>query len=179
MHCITPGLYLGNQRAAGILFPYEERTAAIAVPLRANTLAALRAAGIRNIVCCSSADSRAFVDDGIAYECSLLSDGGPAEIAASTPDFSDLLTRALRLVQSARSRGEATLIHCASGVHRSASIVCGILMHERHASLEDILPLVLSQRPQAVPTFWPYLVNEVEPRVLSSLLPVAAVSQAT
>lgn len=159
MHCVAPGLYLGNQRAAGILFPFEERDQKLAAILRMETLARLRSAGIRNIVCCSDSDARIFKDEGISYECALLSDGSPADIIDSTPRFAELLSRAVRLVESARARGEGTLVHCASGAHRSASIVCGILMHERHAALADVLPLLLRVRPFAYPSFWRHLVS--------------------
>ena len=167
MDLIAPGLYLGSQRSAGVLFPFEERDVAAASILRKSMLSALGAKGIRNIVCCSATDARIFSADGIAYECALLSDGSVDDILASTPAFSDLLDRAIALVAAARSRGEATLVHCASGAHRSASLLCGILMHEQRKALADILPLLLRQRPYVRPTFWRYLVEELEPRVLS------------
>ena len=166
MHCVVPGLYLGSQRAAGILFPFEERDPAVSSALRSRALQTLRSAGISNVVCCSATDARVFAADGIAYECALLNDGGPQDILDSTPAFAELLGRAIALVHSARSRGEGTLVHCASGAHRSASVLCGVLMHERRAPLAVVLPLILRQRPFARPTFWRHLVGVLEPLVL-------------
>ena len=120
MHCIMPGLYLGNQRAAGVLFPFEERDIATSSAIRGAALKSLEKAGIRNIICCSSVDDKVFDTDGIVYECSLLADGSSAEIIASTPAFEDLLGRAIRL--RARNSNEGTLVHCASGAHRSAAL---------------------------------------------------------
>lgn len=168
MNRISEGLYLGNQRAAGIFFPWEEKEPALVERLRAEALASLREAGIRNIICCSEVDKRVFEAEGFRYECAMLSDGGDAEIEASTPAFSELLNRAVRLVAAARLRGEASLIHCQSGAHRSASIMCGVLMHERSATLADVLPLVLRARPFAKPTFWRHLLGVVEPQCLAS-----------
>lgn len=174
MHCVVPGLYLGSQRAAGILFPYEERDPAVSSVLRSRALQTLRSAGIANVVCCSAAGARVFAGDGIAYECGLLNDGGSQDILDSTPAFAELLGRAIALVKSARSRGEGTLVHCASGAHRSASVLCGVLMHERRAPLAAVLPLVLRQRPFARPTFWRHLVGVLEPLVLTPPPPPSA-----
>lgn len=171
MHRVAPGLYLGSQRAAGVLFPFEERDPVAAPVLRAAALSKLRAHGITSIVCCSAADARVFAAEGLSYECALLSDGSEADIDASTPAFAELLDRAVRLYSAAQARGESTLVHCASGAHRSASIVCGILMELRGAPLAKVLPEVLTARPFARPTFWRHLVGVVEPRVRASARP--------
>ena len=153
MNAVAPGFWLGSQRAAGVAFPYERGAAADA--LRAEALAALRAAGITHIVCCCGEGPGWRVFDGqLAYLNASLDDGDAAAVEAGAPAFSALLARALPWVAAARAAGGGVLVHCASGAHRSASVLAGLLMAERRAPLAAVLPAILAARPFARPTFW-------------------------
>ena len=152
---------MGAQSAAGVLPPCEDTP-----PARAAALASLRANRISVIVCCSAEGpaARVFAADGIAYADALLSDGKPELIAACVPTFFSLLESALPLVRAAHSRGEAALVHCNSGMHRSASMAMGLLMALRGErgvpGLARVFAEVVAKRAVMRPTFWPLLESE-------------------
>ena len=64
-------MWLGNQTAAGILMPYEEKDAEGALRKKAASLAALRSRRITTIICCSQDDDddggEPFKEDGLVY----------------------------------------------------------------------------------------------------------------
>ena len=69
-----------------------------------------------------------FKNDGIKYLAVKLNDGSPELIKETSPKFIELCTTATSFINEAKAQGTACLVHCASGAHRSASIVCGYLM---------------------------------------------------
>lgn len=155
MHEIIPGIWLGNQRAAGIFFPFEIRENPA---LRQVCLTSLITRRISLIICCCGVGEifRPFEDSGIMYIDEHLEDRDPKDILATSVQVGPLLERALPLVRMAIERGEGVLIHCNSGIHRSSSIVCGLLMVLQGLTLERAYQVTL-KRAVAYPIFWPYL----------------------
>jgi hypothetical protein len=160
-HEIANNVWVGAQPAAGILSSFEDTPA-----LRASVLEQLRARNIKVIICCCAEGpaTRVFADDGVGYADALLSDGSPADIAACVPAFLALVERAFPLVLAAHARGESVLVHCNSGMHRSASVAIALLMAlrgERGAEgLARVFSEVVHKRPVMRPTFWPLLESE-------------------
>lgn len=154
LHCIVPGIWLGNQRAAGIYFKFEDSDAA-----RAKALEELQQRKISVVVCCCGhgPEWRIFSKVGISYADAHLLDGKPEDIAESASQVGPLLLEALPLVRAAMARGEGVLVHCNSGIHRSASVVCGLLMILNGWSLEESFRVTVRARAVAYPIFWPYL----------------------
>jgi len=161
MHKIIDGLYLGDKHAAGVLFPYEKREKP---EMLEEAYRSLLEHGITHIVCvCGEGeDWRPFAARGMRYIDVLLNDGDDAAILETTEKFGETLQRAVPFIQEAIRGGGAALVHCASGAHRSASIVCGYLMQTQGKSLDDVFPEVFTIRPVARPCYWQYLVNYVE-----------------
>lgn len=164
LHQIRPHLYLGDQVAAGILLPFQLREQP---ELRAATLAVLRAHRIQRVVClCADEDApewQPFRDHGLRYLCCKLNDGSENLIQESSARFGRLVTeQVVSFVGEGRAAGEATLVHCASGCHRSASVVCAYLMIEERATLDQVFAEVFAIRPVVKPIYWRYLVNELE-----------------
>ena len=160
-HEVAPGLYVGAQGAAGVLFKHEDSDT-----VRAEVLATLRSRRTTVIVCCSSDDAcaRIFEVDGISYAAALLSDGDAASISASVPAFCGLVARALTLARAAWARGESVLVHCNSGMHRSASVAMAIMMARSRAvgpaGLAAAFAAAVKARPVVRPSFWPLLEGE-------------------
>ena len=160
-HQIAPeGIWVGAQSAAGVLASFEDTP-----DERARCLAELRARRISVIICCcfddDSPSTRIFETAGVTYASALLSDGSPASIAASVPAFMALVERAWPLVVPALARGDHVLVHCNSGMHRSASVALGLLMalrrEEGQAGLARVFAAAVTARPVIRPTFWPLL----------------------
>lgn len=171
---------MGAQGAAGILPAFEDSPAA-----RAAALAALRASRVTVVVCCSAEGpaARVFEADGIAYADALLSDGRPELMAACVPAFFALLGRALPLVRAAHAAGNAALVHCNSGMHRSASVAMGLMMllqaRRGTSGLARVFAEAVGKRQVMRPTFWPVLESDEfaemviceEKAVLSAMTP--------
>lgn len=157
-HEVAPRLFVGAQGAAGILFKHEDSAA-----VRADVLATLRSRRTTVIVCCIADDAmaRIFEADGITYAAALLSDGDAASVAASVPAFCGLVARALPLARAAWARDESVLVHCNSGMHRSASVAMAIEMARSRAvgprGLAAAFAVAVKARPVVRPSFWPLL----------------------
>jgi hypothetical protein len=157
-HEIAPQIWVGAQAAAGILAKYEDTPAE-----RDAVLKQLRERKTTVIICCcdEGPSARRFEADGILYADALLSDGSPQSIAASTGAFFSLLERAYPIAKVALSRGDSILVHCNSGMNRSASVALGLLMILQSEQGKDGLARVfvsaVKQRPVIRPTFWPLL----------------------
>jgi hypothetical protein len=157
-HEIAPRVWVGAQAAAGILAKFEDTPGE-----RDAVLKQLRERKTTVIVCCcdEGPSARRFEADGIRYVDALLSDGSPQLIAASAGAFFSLLERAYPLAAAALARGDSILVHCNSGMHRSASVALGLLMilqSEQGADgLARVFASAVKQRPVIRPTFWPLL----------------------
>ena len=109
MHEIVPGVWLGNQTAAGILMTFEVRERRRgALRKKAACLTALRARRISTIICCSQDDGEPFKGDGLIYLSELLLDGGllqcdPAEKAKAEAQFASFFARATNQAHEGRS----------------------------------------------------------------------------
>jgi hypothetical protein len=110
-----------------------------------------------------------FADAGVTYVTALLQDGQPSAITASEPDFAALLERALPLMRATLDAGNSVLVHCASGAHRSASVVAAYLMTTLQKPLDDVFPIIFAKRQLAMPVYWEYLVRVVEPPIFDAL----------
>ncbi len=176
-HEIAPGLWVGAQAAAGILAPFEDTPSE-----RSSSLENLRASKISVIICCcgEGPDVRRYETEGIQYADALLSDGSPQSIADCVPIFFALVERAYPLVTAAHARGEAVLVHCNSGMHRSASVAMALLMiaQGEHGAdgLARVFSAVVAKRPVMRPTFWPVL-ESTEFAELASRLRASAGNQ--
>ena len=95
--------------------------------------------------------------DGFHYECVLLSDGD--DVIETSPMVGTFIRQSLPHLRDAWRRGEGVLVHCNSGMNRSASVVCALLMIELHMSFRDAFRLILSARPICFPVYWRYLVS--------------------
>ena len=159
-------LYLGTQQAAGYLMPYERSNK----NLRIAALENLRQRKITHIVCvCGEGEEwQPYQNDGIKYLNCKLNDGDEAMIKESTEAFGRTLNLAIPFIDEAIEAGGAALVHCASGAHRSASIVCGYLMVKQKAKLENIYPIVFHSRPIALPVYWRYLSETLEPTLFAT-----------
>jgi hypothetical protein len=156
MHSISPWLYIGDERAAGVLTPLAVREG----ETNAAALAALRSHKVGAVVCVSGAKAshRPFESQGIAYASALLSDGCPHSKRASEDLFPVLLARAIPLVRAAREAGSAVLVHCNAGINRSCSTACAILMVlEPSLTLAQAYAQVVAARPICQPSFHAYL----------------------
>jgi hypothetical protein len=157
-HEVAPLMWVGAQAAAGILTSFEDTPSE-----RDAILAQLRARNTTVIVCCcdEGPHARRYAADGIQYADAMLSDGSCETIAASAPAFFALVERSYPLVAAAHARGESVLVHCNSGMHRSASVALGLLMVLQRAEGAEGLARVFASavRKRAVirPTFWPLL----------------------
>ena len=129
------------------------------------------------IVCCCFADddphTRIYESAGISYVCALLSDGDASQKAASVPAFIGLLERSFPLVRAALAKGDHVLVHCNSGMHRSASIAMGLVMairgEEGPEGLARVFAEVVNRRQVMRPTFWPLLESKEFTQVCSKL----------
>lgn len=159
-------LYLGTQQAAGYLMPYQRSDQS----LRTQALENLYKYNITHIVCvCGEGEEwQLYQNEGIKYLNCKLNDGNEAMIEESYPDFERILKLSIPFIDEAIETGGAALVHCASGAHRSASIICGYLMIKNKARLEDIFPNVFHKRPIACPVYWKYLVYTLEPTLFTS-----------
>jgi hypothetical protein len=171
MHEIASGIWLGNQTAAGILLPYEERDAPSAAKLRGTRLKTLRDHKISLVICCSHDDEQPFKEDGIAYHCELLLDGGllkcdPSEFAKANTQFASFFEAAVQKMDTALKDGGAVLVHCNSGANRSSSVVAGYLMLARQQRFDEVMSEMFSKRPVVCPRYWQWLVKNVEPKAL-------------
>ena len=160
---VLPGenlqLYVGAQSSAGVLFAHEDSTES-----KQAILSQLRRDNVTVIICCcddgkDGSAYRIFESDGISYAHACLDDGDVDSMAASYIYIEPLLRRALPLVRAATLRRESVLVHCNSGMHRSASIACAILMVERNMSLLDAFRSIIKGRVVCKPTFWRYLLS--------------------
>ena len=157
-HEVAPQIWVGAQAAAGIFATFEDTPAE-----RDAVLKQLRERKTSVIICCCNEGpgTRRFEDDGIQYADALLSDGSPQSIAASSAAFFSLLERAYPLAAAALARGDSVLVHCNSGMHRSASVALGLLMilqSEQGADgLARVFAPAVKKRPVIRPTFWPLL----------------------
>lgn len=163
---IEDNLYLGTQQAAGYLFSYQRSDES----LRAAALEKLRKYKITHIVCvCGEGEEwQPYRNDGIKYLNCKLNDGDEAMIEESQYTFGHILNLAVSFIDEAIEAGGAALVHCASGAHRSASIVCGYLMIKQKAKLDDVFPLVFHKRPIACPVYWKYLIGTLEPTLFAT-----------
>ena len=171
MHEIVPGVWLGNQTAAGILMPFEERDAEGALRKKAACLTALRAHRISTIICCSQDDGEPFKGDGLIYLSELLLDGGllqcdPAEKAKAEAQFASFFARAIELMNAAAAAGDSVLVHCNSGANRSSSVVAGFMMLAQKKRFDEVMPIIFDKRPIVCPRYWSWLVLELEPEAL-------------
>jgi hypothetical protein len=162
---IENNLYLGTQQAAGYLMPYQRSD----VNLRAAALEKLRMCKITHIVCvCGEGEEwQPYRNDGIKYLNCKLNDGDEAMIEESCDEFMHMLNLVVPFIDEASEGGGAALVHCASGAHRSASIVCGYLMIKQNAKLDDVFSLVFHKRPIAFPVYWKYLCDTLEPTLFA------------
>lgn len=156
MHEVVPNAWLGNQRAAGLLFPYEDTAEA-----RAQRLAALRARDVELIVCCCGEGKpwRVFEADGMQYVDAFLKDGSEEDVRASFSLLGSLVERATPLVRGVLARKKGFLVHCNSGIHRSASVMVALLQvidPDKIAGAEAFRRVV-ARRSVAYPNMWPYL----------------------
>lgn len=158
-------LYLGTQQAAGYLMPYQRSDE----NLRVAALENLRRCKITHIVCvCGEGEEwQPYRNHGIKYLNCKLNDGDETMIEQSYPVFEHILKLAVPFINEAIEAGGAALVHCASGAHRSASIVCGYLMIKQTAKLDNIYPLVFHRRPIAFPVYWKYLIGTLEPTLFA------------
>ena len=180
MHEIVSGVWLGNQTAAGILMPFEEREEG--APLKkAACLAILHDRHISTIICCSHNGGTLeesshnggdpFKEDGLIYLSELLLDGGllqcdPTEKAKAEAQFASFFQRAVKLMEAATAAGESVLVHCNSGANRSSSVVAGYLMLTQNKRFDEVMPIIFDKRPIVCPRYWSWLVEEVEPEAL-------------
>lgn len=169
LHQIQPGLWLGDQSAAGVLLPFQLRETP---ELRDRAREVLAGHGITHVVCVSADEgeeqAQPFRDSGITYLCCKLQDGDAAAVASSAATFGALLAAAVPFIAGAVAGGGGVLVHCASGAHRSSSVVVGYLMATRHETLAAAFPRVFHRRPIALPVYWQYLLEVWEPRVLQA-----------
>ena len=98
-----------------------------------------------------------FEGDGISYAHARLDDGAHESMMASCVYIEPLLRKALPLIRTSVKSGHGVLVHCNSGMHRSASIACAILMIERGLSLEDAFRHIIRGREVCAPSMWEYL----------------------
>ena len=77
----------------------------------------------------------------------------------TSPYIEPLLRQALPLVRAAVQNGHSVLVHCNSGMHRSASIACAILMIERDLSLDEAFRHIIRGRVVCAPSLWQYLLS--------------------
>jgi hypothetical protein len=157
MHEVTPWLWIGDERAAGVLTPIAIREGAT----NSEALTNLRARRITVVVCVSGygVSHRPFETQGIAYANALLSDGSAESKKASETLFPVLLSRALPLIRAARETGNAVLVHCNAGINRSCSTACAILMALEGVSLLQAYSQVVSARAICQPSFSKYLTS--------------------
>ncbi len=148
---------------AGIFFGYEDTS-----EMRQEALTKLRALGITHIVCVSHEgdSSQVFARDGIKYLCKKINDGDETALQESQADFDSILHAAVPFIDEAIANGGSALVHCASGAHRSASVVCGYLMIKEKEKLDAVYPLVFAKRPCSFPVYWKFLVASIEPECL-------------
>jgi len=75
-------------------------------------------------------------------------------------DIAQHLPTCARFIDQGRKYG-GVLVHCASGVSRSVSAVCGYLMEYEKLSLEKAISLIRKARPIAKPNpgFWEQLTS--------------------
>jgi len=157
-HEIAPGIWVGAQAAAGILVKYEDTPAN-----RKAVLTQLQERKTTVIICCceEGPSARRFEPHGIRYADALLSDGSPESMAASASAFFSLIERAYPLVAAALAEGNSVLVHCNSGMHRSASVALGLMMILQSAQgpegLARVFASAVKKRPVIRPTFWPLL----------------------
>jgi protein-tyrosine phosphatase len=79
-------------------------------------------------------------------------------MAASQPQLLQLLAAALPLLSAAKAAGQAVLVHCNAGMHRSCSMLCALLMAEQEGcTLEQAFSQVLQARSICFPSFHAYL----------------------
>lgn len=172
MHQVLPWLWIGDERAAGVLPPFELRAGATP----AHALAALRGAGVTAVVCASGdgASHRPFEGEGISYAQALLSDGSPASKRASEAALGRLLRAAVPLARAARAAGRAVLVHCNAGINRSCSTACALLMVETGCSLAEAYAQVVAARVVCQPSFHGYLGGEAFRALVAELAPAGA-----
>ena len=173
MHRVLPWLWVGDERAAGVLPPFELRAGATP----AAAFAALRREGIAAIICASGegAAHRPFEgEEGISYAQALLSDGSPASKRASEAKLAALLRAAIPLVRAARAAGAGVLVHCNAGINRSCSAACGLILVETGCSLAEAYALVVGARAVCQPSFHAYLGGDAFRALAAELAPAAA-----
>jgi hypothetical protein len=157
-HEIAPQIWVGAQAAAGILAKHEDTPAE-----RDAILKQLRERNTAVIICCcdEGPSARRFEGDGIRYADARLSDGSPQSIAACATAFFSLLERAYPLAAAALAGGDSVLVHCNSGMHRSASVALGLIMilqsEQGAEGLARVFASAVKKRPVIRPTFWPLL----------------------
>jgi hypothetical protein len=171
MHEVTSGIWLGNQTAAGILLPYEERDVNSAAKLRAARLKTLQDKKISLVICCSDDDAQPFKEEGIAYQCELLLDGGllkcdPAEFDKANTQFAAFFEAAVKKMEAVLKSGDAVLVHCNSGANRSSSVVAGYMMLTQGKRFDEVMPVIFGKRPVVCPRYWQWLVENTEPKAL-------------
>lgn len=127
---VVPGLFIGSLRAA----LDEERLVFHGVK------AVLTAAGRLNVKCHERVHHR--VLDIADHPCQTLFD-----VLESSFQFLDEHVRA----NENRENSSAVLVHCASGISRSASICCAWLIHRQKISYNDAVNTVRGGRPFAMP----------------------------
>jgi len=172
MHRVLPWLWIGDERAAGVLPPFELRAGATP----AAALAALRREGVAAVVCASGdgAAHRPFEGEGISYAQALLSDGSLASKRASEDKLAALLRAAIPLVRAARAAGASVLVHCNAGINRSCSTACALIMVETGCSLAEAYALVVGARAVCQPSFHVFLRGEAFQRLAAELAAGAA-----
>ncbi len=176
MHQVLPWLWIGDERAAGVLPPFELRAGATP----AAALAALRAAGVAAVVCASGdgASHRPFEGEGIFYAQALLSDGSLASKRACEAALGRLLRAAVPLARAARAAGRAVLVHCNAGINRSCSTACALLMVETGCSLAEAYAQVVAARVVCQPSFYAYLGGDAFRALAAELAPATAADDA-
>lgn len=162
-HEIVPGLFLGDQTAAGIVPPFE-RTA----EGQAATRRTLKDRGIDHIVVCADG-SEAYSGDVTYHHVPL----GDVSSAKNENVLVESLPKTIRFIDAVVGAGGGCLVHCNAGISRSASVVCAYLMRSRLVRFEDAYLLVVSKRPIASPGFDEVLIRH-ERALMDPAVPLEA-----
>lgn len=139
IHKILPGLYLGSQFAAGIIFPIDPES------VRQKAFADLRSKNITHIFRCIGdiKDARERCAN-VNYHSVLIDDN------AGNENIAQHFNASFEFIESARIQGGA-LVHCNAGVSRSASIVIAYLMRKHELSYQQAFDFVRAKRACADP----------------------------
>lgn len=136
---IVEGLYLGNEKSAGLVLGNLSDIKAKRVKIKNN----LKEKNITHILCLTSDGDRYFSDEDFHYKAISISD-----ISSQVIDFQE----AFDFIDHAMESKEGVLVHCVAGQCRSATIVIAYLMGKTHCTYDHLLKFVQSKRACALPS---------------------------